>query len=523
MMKSLLFSAHPTSLLLPAPRLRRLLRLRAASSASASAPPRADRRSPGTPSRRPSSSLYARPSLLDMERDRATRRADVDAFLTSLGVDPGELAGLELPVTVDVMRERAEFLGSLGLTQEDLAAYPLALGCSVRKNMVPVLDYLGKLGVRRDALPDLLRRYPQVLHASVVVDLAPVVKYLQGMDVRPTDVPRVLERYPELLGFKLEGTMSTSVAYLVGIGVGRRQVGSVITRFPEVLGMRVGKIIKPFVEHLEGIGLQRLAIARIIEKKPYVLGFGLQEKVKPNIEALVDIGVRKEALASIVMQYPDVLGLELRDKLVAQQSLFESSILVSREDFGRVLERMPQAISLGRAAVLKHVNFLTACGFMLSQVSKMVVACPQLLALNIDIMRMNFEYFKNEMERDLEELVEFPAFFTYGIESTVRPRHEMVSRKGLTCSLAWLLNCSDAKFDERMKYDTIGVEEMEREDSSDMNASVDEVPWNGNNRTKMCRMWNSLIQIIDKVQLRCGWPAFYEGLPGAIKADARRP
>lgn len=151
MMKSLLFSAHPTSLLLPAPRLRRLLRLRAASSASASAPPRADRRSPGTPSRRPSSSLYARPSLLDMERDRATRRADVDAFLTSLGVDPGELAGLELPVTVDVMRERAEFLGSLGLTQEDLAAYPLALGCSVRKNIVAVLDFLGKLGICHDA------------------------------------------------------------------------------------------------------------------------------------------------------------------------------------------------------------------------------------------------------------------------------------------------------------------------------------------------------------------------------------
>uniref|UniRef100_J3M710 Transcription termination factor MTERF4, chloroplastic n=2 Tax=Oryza brachyantha TaxID=4533 RepID=J3M710_ORYBR len=404
-----------------------------------------------------------------MERGRAARRADVDAFLASLGVDPGELAGLELPATVDVMRERVEFLHSLGLSNEDLSAYPLALGCSVRKNMVPVLDYLGKLGVRQDALPDLLRRYPQVLHASVVVDLAPVVKYLQGMDVRPIDVPRVLERYPELLGFKLEGTMSTSIAYLVGIGVARRQIGSVITRFPEVLGMRVGKIIKPFTEHLEGIGLQRLAIARIIEKKPYVLGFGLDDKVKPNIEALLEFGVRKEALASVVAQYPDILGIELRDKLVAQQSLFESSILVSSEDFGRVIERMPQAISLGRTAVLKHVNFLTACGFLLSQVSKMVVACPQLLALNMDIMKMSFEYFQNEMERNSEELVEFPAFFTYGLESTIRPRHEIVAKKGFTCSLAWLLNCSDEKFDERMKYDTIGIEEMEVENSFDMN------------------------------------------------------
>ncbi|KAL5203354.1 hypothetical protein ABZP36_014306 [Zizania latifolia] len=481
MMKSLfLFSAHPKPPLPPSPHLRKLLRRSASASASASSPPRSGR-SPRPAHSRPrppsprTSSLYARPSLLDMERGRAARRADVDAFLASLGVDPGELAGLELPVTVDVMRERVEFLHSLGLSNDDLVAYPLALGCSVRKNMVPVLDYLGKLGVRQDSLPDLLRRYPQVLHASVVVDLAPVVMYLQGMDIRSADVPRVLERYPELLGFKLEGTMSTSVAYLVGIGVARRQIGCVITRFPEVLGMRVGKIIKPFVEYLEGIGLQRLAIARIIEKKPYILGFGLEDKVKHNIEALLEFGARKEALASIVAQYPDILGIELRDKLVTQQSLFESSILVSAEDFGRVIERMPPAISLGRAAVLKHVNFLTACGFLLSQVSKMVIACPQLLALNMDIMKMSFEYFQNEMERELEELVEFPAFFTYGLESTVRPRHEIVAKKGFTCSLAWLLNCSDAKFDERMKYDTIGIEEMEVENSFDMKTSSEQV------------------------------------------------
>ncbi|XP_044460285.1 transcription termination factor MTERF4, chloroplastic [Triticum aestivum] len=116
-----------------------------------------------------------------------------------------------LVLTVDVMRERVKFLRSLGLGPDDLAAYPLALGSSVRKNMVPVLDYLGKIGVRRDELPHLLRRYPQVLHAGIVVDLAPVVKYLQGVDVKPDDVPRVLERYPELLGFKLEGTCPVPV------------------------------------------------------------------------------------------------------------------------------------------------------------------------------------------------------------------------------------------------------------------------------------------------------------------------
>ncbi|GJW19217.1 transcription termination factor MTERF4, chloroplastic [Tanacetum coccineum] len=135
-------------------------------------------RKQGSPSSS-SSSLYGCASLLEMKNERIANRARVYEFLRSIGIEPDELDGLELPVTVDVMKERVDFLHTLGLTVEDINNYPLVLGCSVKKNMVPVLDYLGKLGVRRSTLTDFLRRYPQVLHASVVVDLNPVVKYLE--------------------------------------------------------------------------------------------------------------------------------------------------------------------------------------------------------------------------------------------------------------------------------------------------------------------------------------------------------
>lgn len=45
----------------------------------------------------------------------------------------------------------------------------------------------------------------------------------------------------------------------------------------------------------------------------------------------------------------------------------------------------------------------------------------------------------------------------------------MIAKKGLKCSLSWLLNCSDEKFEEQMDYDTINMEEMETEPSFDMN------------------------------------------------------
>ncbi|XP_024981149.1 transcription termination factor MTERF4, chloroplastic [Cynara cardunculus var. scolymus] len=420
-----------------------------------------------------SSSLYGRASLLEMKNERIATRARVYDFLRGIGIEPDELDGLELPVTVDVMKERVDFLHTLGLTIEDINNYPLVLGCSVKKNMIPVLDYLGKLGVRRSTLTEFLRRYPQVLHASVVVDLAPVVKHLEGMDIKPNNIPRVLEKYPEVLGYKLEGTMSTSVAYLVGIGVARREIGGILTRYPEILGMRVGKVIKPFVEYLESLGIPMLAVARLIEERPHILGFGLEEKVKPNVKFLTEFGVRMTSISSVIAQYPEIIGLDLGARLLKQQSFLNSVVDFSPEDFGKVVEKMPQIVSLSNTPVVKHVDFLKSCGFSLDQVRKMVVGCPQLLALNMDIMKLNFDYFQSKMGRELDELVDFPAFFTYGLESTIRPRHRMVAKKGLKCSLAWLLNCSDAKFEQRMNYDTIDMEEMEDDSSFDMNTLME--------------------------------------------------
>ncbi|KAL8232834.1 hypothetical protein R6Q57_002612 [Mikania cordata] len=418
------------------------------------------------------SSFYGHASLSEIKNERIANRARVYEFLRSIGIEPDELDGLELPVTVDVMKERVDFLHTLGLTIEDINSYPLVLGCSVKKNMIPVLDYLGKLGVKRSILTEFLRRYPQVLHASVVVDLAPVVKYLEGMDIKPNDIPRVLEKYPEVLGYKLEGTMSTSVAYLVGIGVSRREIGGLLTKYPEVLGMRVGRVIKPFVEYLESLGIPTLALARLIEKRPYILGFGLEDQIKPNVKFLTEFGVRQASVSSVIAQYPEIIGLDLGVKLHKQQNFLTSLVDLSREDFGKVIEKMPQIVSLSSTAVVKHVDFLKRCGFTEKKVKKMVVGCPQLLALNMDIMKLNFDYFQGKMGRELDELVDFPAFFTYGLESTIRPRHQMVVKKGLKCSLAWLLNCSDAKFDQRMRYDTIDLDEMEDE-SFDINTLIE--------------------------------------------------
>lgn len=385
------------------------------------------------------------------KKEKLVNRVKICDYLKSLGIIPEELESLELPSTIEVMRERVEFLQKLGLTVDDINEYPLMLGCSVRKNMIPVLGYLEKIGISRPHLGEFVKSYPQVLHASVVVELAPVIKFLRGLDVEKQDMGYVLQKYPELLGFKLEGTMSTSVAYLVSIGVNPRDIGPMVTQYPYFLGMRVGTMIKPLVDYLVSLGLPKKILARMVEKRAYILGYNLEETVKPNIACLISFGIRRQFLASVIAQFPQILGLPLKAKLSSQQYFFNLKLKIDPEGFACVIEKMPQIVCLNQNVILKPVEFLLARGISSEDVASMVVKFPQLVALRVERMKNSFYFFKSEMGRPLKELVEFPEYFTYSLESRIKPRYQKLQSKGIRSSLNWFINCSDQRFEERLQ------------------------------------------------------------------------
>lgn len=393
-------------------------------------------------------------------KEKLVSRVIICDYLKSLGIIPDELEHLELPSTVEVMRERVEFLQKLGLTIDDINEFPLMLGCSVRKNIIPVLGYLEKIGIPRPKLGEFIKNYPQVLHASVIVELAPVVKLLRGLDVEKEDIGYVLQKYPELLGFKLEGTMSTSVAYLVSIGVNPRDIGPMVTQYPYFLGMRVGTMIKPLVEFIVSLGLPKKIVARMLEKRAYILGYDLEETVKPNIDCLLSFGIRKELLPSVIAQYPQILGLPLKAKLSSQQFFFDLKLKIDPAGFAQVIEKMPQIVSLHQHVIIKPAEFFLGRGIPSSDVAKMIIKCPQLVACRVELMKNSYYFFKSEMGRPIKELVDFPEYFTYSLESRIKPRYQRLQSKGIRCSLNWFLNCSDQRFEERLKGEFIETESL---------------------------------------------------------------
>lgn len=88
----------------------------------------------------------------------------------------------------------------------------------------------------------------------------------------------------------------------------------------------------------------------------------------------------------------------------------------------------------------------------------MLVRCPQLFAVQVGMMKNSFYFYKTEMGRPMRELVEFPEYFTYSLESRIKPRYKRLQNKGIRFSLAWFLNCSDQRFEERLEGDYIEAE-----------------------------------------------------------------
>lgn len=252
--------------------------------------------------------------------------------------------------------------------------------------------------------------------------------------------------------------MSTSVAYLVSIGVNPRDVGPMVTQYPYFLGMRVGTTIKPLVDYLVSLGVPKKILARMLEKRAYLLGYDLEETVKPNVSCLLSFGLKKDTLPSVIAQFPQILGLPLKAKLSSQQYFFNLKLKIDPDGFARVIEKMPQIVSLHQHVIMKPVEFLVGRGFSTADVAKMIVKCPQLVALQVGLMKNSYYFFKSDMGRPMEELLDFPDYFTYSLESRIKPRYQRLQNKGMRCSLGWFLNCSDQRFEERLYGDYIEPE-----------------------------------------------------------------
>ncbi|KMZ75822.1 hypothetical protein ZOSMA_10G00900 [Zostera marina] len=188
--------------------------------------------------------------------------------------------------------------------------------------------------------------------------------------------------------------MSERVKFLRSLGLTIADINN----YPLVLGCSV-----PVLDLLSKLGARKSIFTEFLRRYPQVLHASVVVDLVPVVKYLQGMDVKPCDIPKVLERLYLICQIEPENR-----HLLESIILVGfePEDFGRIKEKMPQIVSLARAPMVKHVAFLQGCGFSMKQVKEMVVGCPHLLALNLDIMKRSFKYFHEEMERDLEDLIQ---------------------------------------------------------------------------------------------------------------------
>lgn len=169
-------------------------------------------------------------------------------------------------------------------------------------------------------------------------------------------------------------------------------------------------------------------------------------------------GFSRSEIKSMFAKYPplvkvkslQVFTLNTEDKLKRGVEFFRSMGLEKEKDLKYLFARSAQLFCCSIEKNLQPtINFFRDRGLE-DDLSAMIVTFPSMLGQNVEVsLAPKYEYLVGEMKRTHKELVEFPQYFGYSLERRIKPRHRLLSERGLHKSLPSMLACKDGDFLKR--------------------------------------------------------------------------
>lgn len=86
---------------------------------------------------------------------------------------------------------------------------------------------------------------------------------------------------------------------------------------------------------------------------------------------------------------------------------------VSQRDIGKVIALGPELLGCSISKKLDpNVKYFLSLGIKLQILGEMIADFPMLLRYNMDVLRPKYRYLRRMMVRPLQDLIEFPRYFT---------------------------------------------------------------------------------------------------------------
>uniref|UniRef100_A0A6V7QV46 Transcription termination factor MTEF1, chloroplastic n=1 Tax=Ananas comosus var. bracteatus TaxID=296719 RepID=A0A6V7QV46_ANACO len=213
-----------------------------------------------------------------------------------------------------------------------------------------------------------------------------------------------------------------------------------------------------FRSHLrfwQSVGLTDEELFKIALVYPNIFSIGIETKLRPRVELLRQCCLDTEGMFKFLIKAPLFLSLSFRENLAKKLAFLVK--IGHRHRTRELASALGASTRTSCENMQRVVELFFRYGLSCADVLVMSKKHPQVLQYNHASLEKKMEFLVEGMEREIGELLMFPAFLGYNLDDRIKLRYEMkkdVRGKGM--SLNKLLSVASDKFHLQKSTPEIG-------------------------------------------------------------------
>lgn len=348
----------------------------------------------------------------------------------------------------DVLSRLVDRLGVLPLLQLDAG--------NVAEVLLFLSDYLRLKEEKRNSIvsqkPDLLKSPLRVTSAVHALERAGLTLF---------DIRKVVQRWPGLL--LLDATrIHRAVNYLRSqqVGFNYSNLRALLRRSPWLLVYDVDYDMAPTVFYLrEALKIESLGhVDHYIRASPLLLGTSRADMQHVVWFLLNNVRLTEKELKAVVRAFPALLTFSVEYQLSPVTCYLRDELGLSAVETARALRAFPALLALDVDHEIKSVvEFFKSRG--VQNVGRIVSRLPPVLGYDLETNIIpKMEYIEKILRLSVFDILQFPGYFSYPLETCIEPRTKFLLAKGISVSQAGLSNVvslTDENFCKRISHSTM--------------------------------------------------------------------
>ncbi|KAJ9568482.1 hypothetical protein OSB04_004448 [Centaurea solstitialis] len=326
-----------------------------------------------------------------------------------------------------------------------IESFPRLLLLSVESHMKPMVEFLGYAGVPKGCIRNILLLYPPILFYDIQKDIKPTRQVFTKVYGDDMEFGKLLLKYPWILSTSILKNYEEILTFFYAEKVSVVSIRRAIKGVPVILGCSVGKL-KLMVQQLRELGVTEKMLHQVIATSPQLL----MQKPRDFCQVVMylkGLGVEDESVGRMVGRCPEIFMTNI-DKTLKKKVEFLFELGVSRKHLPRVIRKYPELFVCDvNNALLPRMMYLLKIGLSKREIAFMVGRFSPLLGYSIEeVLRPKYEFLVKTMQKPLEEVVEYPRYFSYSLEKKIKPRFWAIKSRNCECSLKDMLGKNDEEF-----------------------------------------------------------------------------